>query len=245
MAERSIAGPGAGAESSSVSWPAGPHYFDLTGSEGAVAWVRYRVWAADWYTRTLESVAGPDGNFDRLVGVEMALEGVLNSLSSAFDAGTALVINGAETALDLDEPDRLPVHQYSWAKACALLRKPGVGADPGGASHDAVSRVIRDVEKALAGERDSVPTGWLAELRRFRNHVAHQDTLARHHDADGSSRVSGFGSRKADTFTYLASACDQVHDLTEQMVSLAIHLGAHEVHAGWERPRWFPQNDEP
>jgi hypothetical protein len=189
MTESPITEPGAGAAPSSVSWPAGPHYFDLTGSEGAVAWVRYRVWAADWYTRTLESVAGPARNYDRLVGVEMALDGALNSLSSAFDAGTALIIKGAENALELDEPDRLPMRWYSWKNARDLLSKPAIGTDPDGTSNDAVWRVILDVDNALAGERDAVPTGWLAQLRRFRNQVAHQDTLARHHNADGPTTV--------------------------------------------------------
>lgn len=94
MTTKPIDEPGTGATPSDVPWPAGPHYFDLTGSEGAVAWVRYRVWAADWYVRTLQRVAGPGQNYDRLVGIEMALDGALNSLSSAFDAGTALIIKG-------------------------------------------------------------------------------------------------------------------------------------------------------
>jgi hypothetical protein len=144
---------------------------------------------ADWYTRTLESVAGPARNYDRLVGVEMALDGALNSLSSAFDAGAALLIKGAENALEFDEPDRLPMRWYSWKNARDLLSKPAIGTDPDGTSNDALWRVILDVDNALAGERDAVPTGWLAQLRRFRNQVAHQDTLARHHNADGPTTV--------------------------------------------------------
>jgi len=226
-----------------VPWPAGPHYFDLTGSEGTVAWVRYRVWAADWYANTLRSIVGPDGNYDRLVGIEMALDGALNSLSGAFDAGTAFLIQGAETALDLDESDRLPVHWYSWMNARDLLSMPAIGTDPDGTSNDDVWRVILDIDTALAGEGDPTPSGWLAQLRRLRNQVAHQDTLARHHVAGGPSTVRAFGGRNVDAFTYLARACDQVHDLTEQMVSLAIRLGAREVHAAWERPRWIPTVD--
>jgi hypothetical protein len=206
--------------------------------------MRYRVWAADWYTGTLQSVAGPERNFDRLVGVEMALDGVLNSLSSAFDAGTALIIKGAESALGLGESRRLPVRSYSWKNARILLSKPAIGTDPDGTSNDAVWRVILDVDNALAGERDPVPTGWLARLRRLRNQVAHQDTLARNHVVGGPSTVRAFGSPDVDAFTYLSGACDQVHDLTEQMVSLAIHLGAAEVSAGWERPRWLPRTNE-
>jgi len=232
--------PGTGVAPSAVAWPAGPHYFDLTGSDGAVAWVRYRVWAGDWYVRTLRSLAGRDGNYDRFVGIEMALDGALNSLSSAFDAGTSLLIRGAENALELEESDRLHVHRYSWRNAWDLLKGPELGTDPDGTSNEEVWRVILDVDNALAGERDETPTGWLPQLRRLRNQVAHQDTLARHHTSDGPSTLGAFGGRNVDAFTYLARACDRVSDLTEQMVSLAIHLGAPELHAEWERPRWFP-----
>jgi hypothetical protein len=240
MNDRPITEPGTGSAPSGVPWPAGPHYFDLTGSDGAVAWVRYRVWAADWYIRTLRSIAGPEGNYDRFVGIEMALDGALNGLSSAFDAATAVLIQGAENALDVGETDRLEMRWYSWSNARDLLKQPAIGTDADGTSNDHVWRVILDVDNALAGEKDPRPTGWLAHLRRLRNQIAHQDTLARHHAAGGPSAVRAFGARNVDTFSYLAQAADQVHDLTEQMVSLATHLGASEVHPHWERPRWSP-----
>lgn len=240
MTDGPIARPGTGAAPSSVPWPAGPHYFDLTGSVGAVAWVRYRVWAADWHTRTLRSIADPDGNYDRLVGIEMALDGALNNLSGAFDASMALLIQAAENNLDLDESDRLQVHKYSWKTARDMLSKLTTVAVTDKTTRDAVRQVIVEVDEALEGESDPAPTGWLAQLRRLRNHVAHQETLARHHNIGGPSTVRAFGGQDVDTFVHLAKRCDQIHDLTEQMVSLAIQVGNHEVHAGWERPRWFP-----
>jgi hypothetical protein len=233
--------PGTGTTPSDVPWPAGPHYFDLTGSEGSIAWVRYRVWVADWYVRTLQRIAGPEQNYDRFVGVEMALDGALNSLSSAFDAGTALIIKGAENALDVAETDRLPTHWYSWNSARDLLKTTAIGTDADGTSNDLVWRVILDVDNALAGEKDAEPFGWLAKIRRLRNRVAHQDTLARRHQLGGPSTVHAFGQEGQDAFSYLAAACDQVHDLTEQMASLAVYLGAREVTAGRPRPRWFAE----
>ena len=191
--------------------------------------------------RTLQRIAGPEQNYDRLVGIEMALDGALNSLSSAFDAGTALLIKGAENALDMDETDRLPVHRYSWGNARNLLKTPAIGTNENGTSNDAVWRVILDVDNALAIDKDSQPIGWLAKVRRLRNRVAHPDTLARRHQIDGPSTVQAFGEQVDDAFGYLGAACDQVHDLTEQMISLAVHLGAHEVSAGWSRPRWFAE----
>lgn len=236
MTTKPIDEPGTG--TSDAPWPAGPHYFNLTGSEGAIAWVRYRVWAADWYVRTLQRVAGPEQNY---VGIEIALDGALDSLSSAFDAGTALIIKGAENALDVAETDRLPVHWYSWSNARNLLKTPAIGTLEDGTSNDAVWRVILDVDSALAIDKDSQPSGWLSKIRRLRNRVARQDTLARRHQIDGPSTVQAFGEEVHDAFSYLAAACDQVHDLTEQMISLAVHRGAHEVTAGWSRPRWFAE----
>lgn len=236
-----VAEPGAGTSPSAVPWPKGPHYFDLAGSQGAVAWVRYRVWAADWYTRTLRAVAGPEGNYDRFVGIEMALDGALNSLSSAFDAGTALLIEGAEHALGVEDHHRLQAHMYSWKNARELLKNPAIGTDPDGTSNDSVWRVILDVDNALAGEQDSKPSGWLAKIRRLRNRVAHQDTLARRHQRGGPSTVLAFGAETQDSFSYFATACDQVHDLTEQMISLAGRLKPSESSSGRERPRWFPE----
>lgn len=239
MEDGPIAEPGTGFAPSAIPWPAGPHYFDLTGSVGAVAWVRYRVWAADWYTRTLRDVVAVDGNYDRFVGVEMALDGALNGLSSAFDAAVALLIQGAEIVLEVPEADRLPVRRYSWKNARDLLKTRAIGTDPDGTSNDVVWRLILDIDDALDGESDPSPSGWLAQLRRLRNQIAHQDTLARHHYTDGPSTVQALGGRDTDAFTFLAKACDRVHDLTEQMVALATRLGATEVHAGWQRPRWF------
>lgn len=240
MVSGPLTGPGTGVSSSAVAWPAGPHYFELTSSEGPVAWVRYRVWSADWYVRTLREVAGPDANYDRIVGIELALDGALNSLSSAFDAGTALLIKAAENALETEPEDRLPVYRYSWSAARDLLTSAALGTNPDLTPNDDVWRVVLDVDNALDGERNPRPGGWLAQLRRLRNQVAHQDTLARHHKPGGPSTLRLPGEGDIDAFNYLARGCDRVSDLTGQMVSLAIHLGARSPSAEWERARWFP-----
>lgn len=239
-AEGPIVAPGAGATPSQVSWPEGPHYFDLTGSDGGVAWVRYRVWAADWYTQSLRTVAGSTGSYDRLVGIEMALDGALNSLSGAFDAATGLLIRSAETSLDVDVDDRVPVYRYSWGRARSLLSLPAIGTDPDLTANDEVWRVIVDVDNALADEDKATPSGWLAQLRRLRNQLAHQDSLARVHTLGRPSSVRALAPKGGSPGEALARACDQVHDLTEPMINLAIRLGAHHVHGDWRRPRWFP-----
>ncbi len=209
--------PGTGQTPSGVQWPAGPHYFDLTGSEGGVAWVRYRVWSADWHTRTLKELGGPHGSFDRDVGIEMALDGALNGLSSAFD---------------VDVEDQLPVFRYRWESCRDMLKQKDI-------ANDDVWRLILDVESAIDGETLPEPNGWLAQLRRLRNRAAHQDSLARHHEV-GDDHVTGLSIRgqSIDAFTYLAGLCDQVHDLTEQMIRVAISVGAPETSSIWNRTRW-------
>lgn len=229
--------PGTGSTPSSVLWPEGPHYFDLTGSQGTVAWIRYRVWAADWHTRTLREIAGPDAHYDRFVGIEMALDGALNNLSSAFDAAVGLLIETAENALEVPPDRRRPVHRYNWAAARHLLKQPKIGTDADGTSNTEIWRTILDIDNALAGEADPTPEGWLAQLRRRRNRVAHKDTLARHHHSDGPTTIAGLEAG-ADAFAYLTAACDQIHDLTEPMIALAVRLGAPELAVGWPRPRW-------
>ncbi|MCR6679979.1 hypothetical protein NVV43_32035, partial [Escherichia marmotae] len=76
----------------------------------------YRIWSADWHIRTLRELGGPHGSFDREVGIEMALDGALNSMSSAFDAGIALLVQAVENARDVDVDDRLPVFRYKWER---------------------------------------------------------------------------------------------------------------------------------
>jgi hypothetical protein len=53
------------------------------------------------------------------------------------------------------------------------------------------------------------------------------------------ARPASAGARIVDAFNKLARAPDQVHDLTEQTLFLAIRLGASAVNAGWEYPRWY------
>lgn len=227
------AAPGAGASASEVRWPAGPHYFDLTESDGGVAWVRYRIWSADWHTRTLKELGGPHGSFDREVGIEMALDGALNNLSSAFDAGVALLVRAVENARDVDVDDRLPVFRYTWERCRDMLRKADI-------ANDEVWRLILDVDSAIDGETLPEPNGWLAQLRRLRSRAAHQESLARHYAADGASNVTGLSIRgqSTDAFTYLAALCDQVHALTEQMIRVAISIGAPETSTTWTRANW-------
>lgn len=222
--------PGTGHSCSNVRWPAGPHYFDLTGSDGGVAWIRYRVWSADWHTRTLSELSGQLGSFDREVGIEMALDGALNSLSSAFDAGITLLIRAVEDARDIKFDDRLPVFRYKWERCRDMLKQPDI-------ANDNVWLLIVNIDTAIDGESLPEPSGWLAQLRRLRNRAAHQDSLSRHHEAGKITGITIQG-QSTDGCAYLAENCDRVHDLTEQMIRVAVSIGARETSMQWARCPW-------
>jgi hypothetical protein len=225
--------PGTGQASSEIRWPAGPHYWTLTASEGAVAWVRYRVWAADWHTRTLNELGGPQRSFDREVGIEMALDGALNGLSSAFDAGVALLIRTVEDSRQVEVDDRLPVYRHNWDRCRDMLKQADI-------ANDDVWALMLRIDEAMEGESWREPSGWLARVRRLRNRVAHQDSLARRHavgvGSPGATSLS-INGRSIDAFVYLADLCDQLYDLTEHMIRVASSIG-HRTSPTWHREPW-------
>lgn len=202
-----------------------------------MAWVRYRVWAADWHTRTLRDLGGPEGSFDRLLGVEMALDGALNGLSSAFDASVALLIAAAEKALDVEPELKLRVHLFSWEKCRALLVQPAVASDT-------TWKAVLDADAAMEGWNWDEPVGWLARLRRMRNVVAHRESLARHHSLEVSDGQAGqvsrvyLDGRQEDAFAYLARHCDRVADLTETLIAAGLDIDPSQVRTTWNRERW-------
>jgi hypothetical protein len=165
----------------------------------------------------------------------MALDGALNSLSSAFDAGVALLIQAVEAGREVDEQDRLPDHRYNWSQFRAMLTQSDI-------ARDVVRRLIVNIDEALDGEATSQPKGWMARLRRLRNRVAHQSSLARMHEIGSSVQgLTGLliDGERVDAFVYLANQCDRVHELTEQMIHVAISIGAHEVSTTWNRAPWY------
>ncbi|KRC66097.1 hypothetical protein ASE12_15840 [Aeromicrobium sp. Root236] len=167
-----------------------------------------------------------------MVGIEMALDGALNSLSSAFDAGITLLIRAVEEARDVSVDDRLPVFRYRWERCRDMLKQSDI-------ANDSVWRLILEIDAAIEGETHLEPAGWLAQLRRLRNRAAHQDSLSRHHEA---GKVTGLviQGQRTDASTYLAGMCDRLHDLTEHMIRIAISIGAHETSSVWNRDRWNP-----
>lgn len=150
-------------------WPIGEHFINLPAPHGRqeAQWVSLKLGTAEWYLDTLRALDRAVGDLDRLMGVEMAMDGVLGGISSAFDATTAALIEVMEHPLPT--PSKTPEHRYSWERCKAVASSAGLPL-----SCEAV------VDASLNGQSDTVPTGWLATVRRLRNRSTHRTTLNRH-----------------------------------------------------------------
>ena len=221
------------AEPSGAGFPAGPRYAELLDSDPDIAWVRYKVWAADWYVARLGELGRTLGDYDRWVGVEMAIDGAVGSLSGAFDAAVATLIVAAENALDI--PGATPPHRYSWGAFVSRVSGTAVESSPG------MRDLIDDISSALDCERRPDPVGWLAILRRLRNRATHQTSLPRTWASDGDRVQSVTGVTQVpdlDPFEYLKDASNRISDLTESMLSAANAIGFIGATTRLRRERW-------
>ena len=234
-----------------VQWPIGPDYDDWVGEGGAGAddvgaWVAFKLKSATFHIDTLEAV-GETGGFSRLAGIEMALDSSLAALCGAFDASVAGIIRSAERYFaqggQSNMPWRpIPAHKYTWAQCKAPVLEYLLD---GSLNYD-ISGMIDDVDLALE-KRDMHPLGWLTELQRLRNRTVHQQSLARHIDAqvggtantvaytltvgrhvDGNGEVVNPG-RPEHPVTYLRDVHVRLTDLTEKTVGLVRHICPHGV----------------
>lgn len=187
----------------------------MHGDPDAVSWIRFRVWTADWYVETLQTLVEELRTPDRWVGVEMCLDGSLSALSGAFDSAVALLTQ----AVERDEPQKTPAHRYNWNDRLTKLlqrRAPESG--------DLIDRV----QSALEGSDDPIPAGWLARLRRYRNTATHQRSLSRLWGLDNEVAAVTLGKpvtgADADLIDMLPEWCDAVSDLTEHMIETAVRL---------------------
>lgn len=224
------------ADPSNTVFPAGPPYSELLASDSDMAWIRYKVWAADWYTETLGDLGARFGGYDRRVGIEMAIDGALSSICGAFDASIALLIIAAERRLNTSEANCTKPHRYDWRRFEQLIADTVVEALPG------MSDMTDEVNAALGGQYDDIPTGWLAIIRRLRNRITHQTSLPRTWAFDPrstSDTVVGITSiTDLDPFEYLKTSCNQISDLTERMILCASATSYIGVHTHLRRGRW-------
>ena len=219
----------------SVNWPIGPEYAAWVSEENdtARAWTMYKLRTAKWHVDLLRDLGTRHG-FSRLVGIEMALDGAVTALSSAFDAAVAGLIAAAEERLkvqaaDAGAPTPTPTDpwRYTWRLARRYLHNGDVvGQEP--ATLRLSQAVINDVDVALQTE----PTvGWLEVFRRLRNRSTHQNTLARHIDmriggadegTDWQLSIEGQGRHPVE---YLQETHERVRRLvTVSLLPMGDHL---------------------
>jgi hypothetical protein len=224
------------ADASDAAFPAGPRYSELLGSDPQIAWIRYKVWTADWYTETLGDLGTRFGGYDRQVGIEMAIDGALSSLCGAFDASIALLATVAEKSLNTPKANRTKPHNYDWNRFKQQIHGTTVEDLSG------MGDMIDEVDAALEGKKGDIPTGWLAVLQRLRNRATHQTSLLRTWTVDqhtGSHTVVGLTSiPDLDPFSYLKISCNCVSDLTEQMVRRANAIDYIGAYTQLRRARW-------
>jgi hypothetical protein len=211
-----------------VNWPVHPRYNELDplGPHGYAAWAHYKLWSADWYLRVLRDLGeGQVPDYDRYLGVEMAIDGVTAALCGAFD--TAVV--ALTTATEANYPEHVPTRFMTsgWTRYKRVADKPNVGRAPCASA----------VEAALEGERADQPKGWMAQLRRLRNRVTHETTAARGHYAGGGTdrcdiKVPGLGD--VDPVEYLNEMSGKVRGLVMLVLSDAVSLNPAAVFDGVE-----------
>lgn len=214
-----------------IEWPVWPTYDKWVGEDQGTpqAWTRYKLRSATWFIDVLEQI-GSDHDFERLVGVEMALDGAITSLSSSFDAAVAGLIVACEHRLvaqarahGIPPPEPSDPWTYHWKAAVGhLLDKRVTGGVSGTVA--ACAGLSRNVEAALA---NGPQIGWLETFRRLRNRATHQDTLARHIDVHvGGTQdrtawqltVSGQG---VDPVAYLRGIHGRLQSLTDLILQIA------------------------
>jgi hypothetical protein len=194
-----------------VEWPVGPQIWEQGQPEGLRAWVLYKLASADWYIGRLKTLSKRLGRLEHQVGVEMALDGALQSLCSAIDAACGGVIQAAEAAAAKGRPIKNLPPPQSVKRAEAELRKARR------------TRAVKALGKAMARRKDEEPNGWLAQLRWLRNRAVHQTTLVRVRygggafDGEVHVKVPGLGYR--EPLTYLADVRGKVEALATLLLA--------------------------
>jgi len=192
-----------------VRWPAGPGYSKRLKVKKIKAWARYKLTAADWYLDTLRQVASLSGRLDRVLGVEMAVDGVVQSLCATFDAAVYALTSAVESAVNIPDDRRTPVHLANWSKLAAEAKFLDI---------DLASSL--SVSDALIGEHSETPQGWLAQLQMLRHRSARQDLLVARPGEDGSDELCiDVPSRGPQPpLEYLSGVRDLVDELLETIL---------------------------
>lgn len=192
-----------------VTWPAGPDYAKKIKVKKIKAWARYKLASADWYLNTLQ-VLGNGGELKRVLGVEMAVDGIVASLCAAFEASVFALTNAVERAAKIPDDRRTPVHLASWSNLAAEAKYLEI---------DLASSL--SISASLIGEHSVAPQGWLAQLLVLRQRSARQDLLVDHRNNKTQTSelcidVPGVGPRPL--MGYLLETRDLIDEILETVM---------------------------
>ena len=192
-----------------IAWPTGPGYSKKIRVKKIKAWARFKLASADWYLSTLRTMH-ETGEFSRVLGLEMAIDGIIQSLCGVFEASVFALTIAVERAAKIPEDRRTPVHLASWSNLAAEAKYLDI---------DLASSL--SVSDALIGEHSVTPQGWLAQLIVLRQRSTRQDLLVDHRLEEGKSSelcidVPGRGPRPV--LSYLTETRDLIEELLETMM---------------------------
>jgi hypothetical protein len=190
-----------------LSWPVGPGHTKKIKVKKAKAWANYKFVAADWYLNTLRDISLQEGGLRRVLGVEMAVDGVVQSLSAAFDASIFALTGAIERAIDIPKDRRTPPHLANWSKLGSVAKYFEI---------DLASSL--SISIALVGEHSDTPEGWLAQLLALRSRSIGQNPLTERTREPGLScelciEVPGGGIQPL--LAYLTETRDLINELLE------------------------------
>jgi len=200
--------PNAESDPSAILWPTGPGFNRPIKTKKLKAWAKYKMEAADWYLDALLAMSLQDGRVDRVLGVEMAVEGVIQSLCSAFEVMICALTQSIEKAAGVPADHRTPRHLVSWSRLAATAKVFDI---------DLASTL--SVSAALLGEHSEQPEGPLAQLFILRSRAAVQDLLVDDaDDANADLRIDVPGRGPLPLVDYLFEGRNLVGELLETIL---------------------------
>jgi hypothetical protein len=165
--------PNGKADTSAILWPTGPGFDRPVKAKRLKAWAKYKMEAADWYLDALLAMSLQQ-RLERVLGVEMAVEGVIQSLCSAFEVMICALTQSIEKAAGVPADHRTPRHLVNWSRLAAAAKVFDI---------DLASSL--SISSALLGEHSENPEGPLAQLLLLRRLAAVQDLLVEAASTDG------------------------------------------------------------
>jgi hypothetical protein len=207
------ASPEAAAEiqGTAVAWPSGPGFESPLKTKKLRARSRAKFAAAGWYVGTLRKLSWSDEPLSHTLGVEMAVDGVVQSLCAAFESELCALTKAIERVAEIPEDRRTPLHLVTWSKLAAATTVFDI---------DLASAL--SISDALVGEHSEEPHGWLAQLLLLRKRLALQDFLVDEDDEGQHTsrlRINVPGRGALPLVEYLS----EVHDLTEELLETIEH----------------------